>query len=178
MSDEVEDFLEHYGVKGMKWGKRTARPEGVSRSTDRKAKKDAAETARAKMFYGEGAGTRRKLIKAQVETRSKDPNYKKAFEQRLSEQDLGKHATKAKGERRRKDVVGGTAKTARGVHRQLTGGFGSVSLASAAVAGAYVAARQTGADKVVLNAAKQSLSKMQPPKNKGPEDWLKKNGFL
>lgn len=40
-------YLAHHGVKGMKWGVR------------RHARKDAKEMARAKMFHGEGAGTRR-----------------------------------------------------------------------------------------------------------------------
>lgn len=31
MSDEVEDFLAHYGVKGMKWGQRKTRPSGTPR---------------------------------------------------------------------------------------------------------------------------------------------------
>ena len=35
--------LEHYGVKGMKWGVR------------RDAKRDANKFAKAKMYYGEGA---------------------------------------------------------------------------------------------------------------------------
>lgn len=52
-------YLSHSGIKGMKWGVR------------RKAKKDAKEHTKAKSFYGEGAGTRRKLIKQKVEYNSK-----------------------------------------------------------------------------------------------------------
>lgn len=153
--DEVDDFLAHFGVKGMRWGVRKDDHPGASRSTNREAKKDAGEFARAKMFYGEGAGTRRKLIKATVESKAKkDPTYKEAFDHHLNNQDLGKHASKARGERKRKDVVSKTGKTARGVHRSLTGGFGSVSMASAAVAGGYLVAKQRGYDKVVIGAAK------------------------
>ena len=49
--------LMHYGVKGMKWGVR------------RRARRDAKEYTQAKMYYGEGAGNRRKLIKATVKAR-------------------------------------------------------------------------------------------------------------
>jgi hypothetical protein len=181
MSDEVEDFLAHYGKKGMKWGVRTDRPDGVSRKTNRDAKKDAQEFARAKMFYGTGAGTRRKLIKTTVESKSgKDAGYKTAFDQHLSNQDMGKHASKAKTERRRKDVTATTGKTARGVHRQLTGGFGTVSLASAVLAAGVVGARKTGVDQVIMNAAKQKFSDVKSKSNdkKNVQDWAKKNGFL
>ena len=41
--------LMHYGVKGMKWGVR------------RRARRDAKEFTQAKMYYGEGAGNRRKI---------------------------------------------------------------------------------------------------------------------
>lgn len=122
MSDLTEEFLSHYGVKGMRWGVRKDRASGVSRRTDRVAKKDAQEFARAKMFYGEGAGTRRKLIKAKVEQRSKQsPSYKKAFEQHLSGQDMGKHSDKARSERKRTDTKVKTKQRVGAVARRVTG---------------------------------------------------------
>lgn len=174
MDESVDAFLEHYGVKGMRWGVRNSdtHPEGVSRSTSRDARKDATEFARAKMFYGDGAGTRRKLIKATVESKSKrDPNYKKAFDHHISRQDLGTHAAKARSERKRKDAVSGTAKTARGVHRSLTGGFGSVSMASAILAGGYMYAKSTGLDRVVAKHATQAFNDIR--KSKASRDSMR-----
>lgn len=180
VDEELEEWLAHFGVKGMKWGHRKDNATGTSKSTSREAKKDAQEFARAKLFYGEGAGTRRKLIKATVESKAKkDSDYKKAFDHHLNNQDLGQHASKARGERRRKDVVSKTGKTARGAYRSLTGGFGSVSMASAAVAGAYVIARQRGYDKVVLNSAKTAFSSIKRNRTsyyKGAQ-FLKDMGF-
>jgi hypothetical protein len=138
MTDDVDDFLAHYGIKGMKWGQKKASIPGVSAKTSREARKDATEFAKAKMFYGEGAGTRRKLIKAKVEAKAgKDPNYKKAFDSHLANQDLGKRAEGARSERRRKDVVKGTAKTARGVKNLALGTGAPVALSALAVYGAY-----------------------------------------
>ena len=138
MTDQVDDFLAHYGVKGMRWGQRKASIPGVSPKTSREARKDANEFAKAKMFYGEGAGTRRKLIKAKVESKAgKDPNYKKAFDHHLSNQDMGKRAEKARGERKRKDVVKGTAKTARGVKNLALGTGAPVALSALVVYGAW-----------------------------------------
>ncbi len=126
---EYERYLAHHGVKGMRWGVRkdggkqgsSANPKTTpSKRTTREASKDAKEFNRAKMFYGEGAGTRRKLIKATVTSKAKkDPLYKKAFDEAVATQDMGKHASKARSERKRKDVKNTTAKTARGVKNTI-----------------------------------------------------------
>lgn len=151
--------LTHYGVKGMKWGVRRDSSDGVSRRTDREAAKDAKEFARAKVFYGEGAGNRRKLIKATVEGKSKkDPSYKKAFDRHLAEQDTSKHASKARSERKRKDVRKSTAKTARGVRHILNGNSQYASLAAAMLVGGAMYAHKAGIDRVVASAAKTAYS--------------------
>lgn len=75
--DYPEYFLAHHGVKGMRWGVRKQRTPGVSRKTDRAARKDAKEFTQAKMYYGEGAGNRRKMIKAKVDQRSKDAGHRR-----------------------------------------------------------------------------------------------------
>ena len=161
MTDDVDDFLMHFGVKGMKWGVRKDSIPGVSARTSREAKKDANEFAKAKMFFGEGAGTRRKLIKAQVESKSaKDPSYKKAFDHHLGNQDLGKRASQARGERKRKDVAKTTAKTARGVKNLVLQTGAPVTLGALAVYGAWknpaVRSFVTNTGKTAYSAAKNS----------------------
>jgi len=122
MSDiSVNAFLEHHGVKGMKWGIRNDRVSGTNKHVEKHAKKDAAEYARAKAFFGEGAGTRRKLIKQTVESKSKNmPGYKEAFDRHLSTQDQAQHVTKAKRERKRKDTVDTNKKRISAVARRIT----------------------------------------------------------
>ena len=97
--------LMHYGVKGMKWGVR------------RRARRDAKEYTQAKMYYGEGAGNRRKLIKATVKARSKDPFYKSEF-------DMSKRASQARRQRGRKNARNSAGKTVRGVGNIATGNVG------------------------------------------------------
>ena len=140
MSQPNDLELFHYGVKGMKWGIRRDKPaalQGVPRSTNRVAKRDARESAKAKMFYGEGAGTRRKLIKAKVESRSKDAAYKRAYEHHLEKQNMAKRASQARGERKRKDTVAAVGKTARGVKNLALGTGASVSLGAVVAYSAY-----------------------------------------
>ena len=113
-SDLDGNYLCHYGVKGMKWGVRNDR-DGKPRNLDphqirisKEAEKDAIEFARAKMFYGEGAGNRRKLIKNSVEAKKKKSEfYANEFNNYLQDQDMEVHTKKAVSERHRKD----TAKT-------------------------------------------------------------------
>lgn len=158
------DDLAHYGVKGMKWGVRRSDPSGVSRKTNREARKDAEEFARAKMFYGEGAGTRRKLIKAKIEAKSKkDPNYKKAFDQHLSSQDMGKHAEKARGERKRKNIKKSAGRGIRGTRHILNGNSQYASAATAIAVGGALYAHKKGIDKMLIDKGKQTYSKIRDP---------------
>lgn len=176
-----DNYLKHYGVKGMKWGTRKSdRPEGVSRKTNREARKDAKEFARAKMFYGEGAGTRRKLIKNTVDAKAgKNASYKKAFDYHLDSQDMSKHASKARTERRNKDVRNTAAKTARGVKNLAMGTGAAVTMTSAVV---YYASQdptvrkyaQAGFNKA-RNAVVSQVNNQQT--RSSVQDWAKRNGF-
>ncbi len=144
--------LYHYGVKGMKWGVRKAQ---------KLAKKDAKEFARAKMFYGEGAGNRRKLIKATVKQRSKDPVYKKAFDEALANQDMSYHAAKARSERKRKDAKKAAGKTARGVYHTIARDGARVSAFVGTAAAAMGVLHATGADKKIVDAGKKFYQKVK-----------------
>ena len=178
----LEEVLEHHGIKGMHWGTRKDDAPGVSRSTNRNAKKDANEFARAKAFYGEGAGTRRKLIKQTVEGKSKkSAGYKKAFDHHLANQDTSKHVDKARAERKRKNVKNSTAKTARGVSHMLRGNSQYASAAAATLVGGALYAHKKGIDKIVLNAGKTALSDLKRRKNfragMSADDFLRNLGI-
>lgn len=151
------DYLAHYGVKGMKWGVRRFKEKLADGRQRRMAKHDAKEYARAKMFYGEGAGNRRKLIKNTVEQRRKnDKRYGDYFDKYYSEQDMSKHASAAKRERVARSSAKTTAKTARGIFNAAAGNIGR---ASAAAAGIYTVARMTGADKKIERAVRKQFSR-------------------
>lgn len=128
----------------MRWGVRKERPSGFSARSDaapgvhpkvdKVARKDAQEFARAKMFYGQGAGTRRKLIKAKVEANKKNmPGYSKAFDHHLARQDMGQHASKAQSERTRKNTTETGKKTALSILRRTTNQAGNVAAVTVAV---------------------------------------------
>lgn len=151
--EEVDDFLAHYGVKGMKWGKRGAGAKGskVPRSTLRAANKDAKEFAQAKLYFGEGAGVRRRLIKAKVDQLSKDPVYKDAFDKALADQDMAKAGAKARGQRKRTDAVQSTKKTAKGIHHIINGNSQYANAAAAVIVGGAYYAHKKGIDKMLLD---------------------------
>jgi hypothetical protein len=166
MSQEDEAYaLAHFGVKGMHWGEHRARSQAAS---------DANEHVKAKLFYGEGAGTRRKLIKAKVETRSKNPIYKKAFDEAVAKQNLDKRASQATRVRRRKDATKFVGKTTRGVHRSLTGGFGPVTVTAAAIATGAAYLHSSGADKILIQ--KVSSLAHNPSAQNAAKEWMRQAG--
>ena len=111
------DELYHHGIMGMHWGIRRYQPypsgyNGDGKYTGRQikktqklAKKDAKRYANAKMYYGEGAGTRRKLLKAELSKKMKDPVYKEAFDRYTQNADYARSAQRAKRERHARDTV-------------------------------------------------------------------------
>jgi hypothetical protein len=166
--DEVDDFLIHYGVKGMKWGKRSDRPSTTPRKTDRAAAKDAKEHALAKMYYGEGAGTRRKLIKATVEAKKKaDPAYAEAFDRHLGNQDMAKATSKAQSQRKRTDRVNGTVKTAKGIRHILNGNSQYANATAAILVGGALYAHKQGIDKLLFDKAKTFVDSPEFKKTSG-----------
>ena len=69
----------------------------------RDAKRDAEEYMKAKMYYGKGAGNRRKAIKNKVMAKKTDPEYAKAFDAEYSKLDPAKYASGVNKERRIND---------------------------------------------------------------------------
>lgn len=88
------------------------------------------------MYYGEGAGNRRKLIKAKVKQRSIDASYKKAFDNHVANTDWEK--------RRRQDAKNSVGKTARGVRNLATGNTRYVGTAVLAGALAFNGGQAAG----------------------------------
>jgi hypothetical protein len=180
-----DNYLIHYGIKGQIHGIRrfqnedgTLTEEGKRRygyydredgSKDYKrlqkdAANDAKEYARAKAFYGEGAGIRRKQIKNKISERMKDTDYKKEFERLLKMQDMSAHQKAANRERKVRDVKNTTVRTARGVKNFLLGNAVPMTTAALAI-GATL--KYTGAGAKIASYGRTSFSKVM--------SWLSKN---
>lgn len=99
--------LKHWGVLGMHWGiTKDEGPAGISKGTSSMAKKDATRISDAKMFYGQTAGTRRKLLNAEIEKKKKTiDGYETALNYHMKNVDSSKSAKKAISERNRIDTV-------------------------------------------------------------------------
>ncbi len=159
----MDTTLRHHGIKGQKWGvRRFQNKDGTLTELGKKriakeAAKDAKEYASAKMYYGKGAGTRRKLIKASVEQKMKDANYKEAFNKAVAEQDMAKRASEARTKRKVEDTKSSTAKTVRGLINAANGNAGRASAASIAI---FSAVHMTGLDKKLINKGKSYVDNL------------------
>lgn len=173
LQKDVEDFLAHYGVKGQKWGVRKDKNLGVPKKTARNARKDAEEFARAKMFYGQGAGTRRKLIKAKVEDLSaRDSDYKKAFDHFLSKQDMSTHSDKARSERSRIDRTDRTKKRAGYLARNFTGEMGTQAAFTAVALGGVTFLNSPRGRSMMTNGYRTAAQFVQNQQNRQVVSYL------
>lgn len=127
------------------------------------ASKDAAEYAAAQMSYGEGAGTRRKLIESAVAYKvERIPGYHQAFEAAMHNQDITKHIKNAKRNRRVKDVGAVTSRNIKAVARGDRNGM-STPVILGIVTG--VVLHQTGYDKKIWSYSKRKTNDVRA--------WLK-----
>ena len=147
------------GVRRYQNSDGTLTPAG-KRRIQKEAKKDAKEFARAKMYYGDGAGNRRKLIKASVNEKSKDAFYKSEFEKALATQNMDEHAKKAKRERKANDTKESVKKTARGIYHTIAQDGAKVSAFVGALAAGYGVLHATGADKVAISKGKEFINRV------------------
>lgn len=126
-------------------------------SIKREAIRDAHEYAMAKMFYGEGAGVRRRLINQTVQFKIANiPGYDVAFQQELSKQDFAKLSRRARRERQRIDTVRAVNKNGKALVR---GDYTALSLPLIVIAGTAYVAHQTGMDKKALEYSKTEYRK-------------------
>lgn len=114
------DELYHFGILGMKWGHRKNGESKTKSRTVRLATKDAKRYAEAKMFYGETAGTKRKLLNAELNRKKKRIlGYELEFDKAVESADFSKAAKKAV--RKRKSIDGWEdVKTVIGVSGSVT----------------------------------------------------------
>jgi hypothetical protein len=88
------------------------------KNLDKLAKKDAFAWARAEMFFGEGAGIRRKLLNAQIEDRmAKIPGYVERFNDFYAQQNMADHAIAAAKERKHIDMIVKAKRNGKGLLR-------------------------------------------------------------
>lgn len=122
-------------------------------SIEREARRDAREYARAQMYYGEGAGIRRRHISNTVQSKAdRSAAYNNAFLDELERQDMAEHAQKARRERQRRDTAESVTKNTKAL---VTGNYQNAQAGVLVVATVAYFAHQTGLDKKVYEKGKK-----------------------
>lgn len=126
---------------------------------DKMAAKDAYEYGVAQMFFGEGAGTRRKLIAVQVSEKAQSiPGYAKKFEAAVHDLSQMEMAEKAIAERKRIDQM---AKAGKNMRALKSGNLNNLSTGVFVLVAGYYVAHQTGYDKVIAREAKVQYGRLK-----------------
>ena len=138
----------------------------------KQAEKDAREYAAAYMSYGQGAGTRRKLIEGTVDYKIYHiPGYEEEFRRASQNQNMAEHAKNAKRENRRKTVNDAVVRNTRAV---ATGRYENVSTGILLFGATAALLHKTGYDKKIFefskknyNSLRQKLRRTTCPKTSG-----------
>jgi hypothetical protein len=124
---------------------------------EKMAQQDAYEWGLAEMFFGEGAGTKRKLISAVVDQRMHDiPGYAEAFNEATSKLNQIEMAEKALALRKKIDRANTAGKNLRAIK---SGNLNNLSTGVFIVVGGAYLAHATGLDKKVEAEAKKLYKK-------------------
>jgi hypothetical protein len=124
---------------------------------DKLAQKDAETWTAAEMFYGEGAGTRRKLVGADVDHKiATMPGYLEAFEHAYAGINRTEFAERALRERKALDRA---AKASQNLRAIKSGNLNNLTTGVAVVVGAAYLAHATGFDKKIEAEAKRMYKK-------------------
>lgn len=119
----------------------------------KEAHKDAVEYAAAYMAYGEGAGTRRKLIEGTVDYKMEFvPGYRDAFVKEHERQNMAKHAKNAKVAHRTKAVNSSIKRNTQAV---VNGKYENLNTGILIVGAIGYALHKTGHDKTVIAFSKK-----------------------
>lgn len=124
---------------------------------ERIAAKDAAKWAEAELFFGEGAGTRRKLLSADIGYKTENVSeYYPAFKKAYDKLNFSQLAMKAAKERQHIDRANMMGKNARAIIR---GDRRGLSTGLAIIVGVIYVAHQTGYDQKILKEGRKYYRK-------------------
>lgn len=148
----------------------------TTKNIQRQAQKDAYEYAAAYMAYGEGAGTKRKLIEGTVNYKMATiPGYREQFEAAAARQNMDAHAKNAKKQNRRRDANTAIARNAKAV---VSGKYENVNTGLLAVGAIGYVLYKTGYDKKLVEFGKKKAKQIRQryQKHVKPEPSKTSNG--